>query len=164
MYDGKYSMQTLRPLTSDDIAMIAAWPAYPSEFSELDYALRENGWLAEYSRKADTWLFALEDGGDLQAFTILSKTADTAAEFRIALRADCIGKGLGRNATALTLRKGLNELGLSQIHLIVRKNNPRAARLYRSLGFIETGECRKTINAKPVAFLEMRLSKQAASD
>lgn len=152
-------MPTLRPLTADDIATIAAWPTYPPEFVELDYALRQNGWITEYSQKDDTWLYALEDCGELCAFTILSKTADTEAEFRIALRADCIGKGMGRIATALTLAKGLDELGLSLIHLIVRKANLRAAQLYRKLGFVESGECWKTINSKPVHFLVMSLRK-----
>lgn len=156
-------MPTLRPLTAIDISTIAAWPPYPPEFRQLDYALRENGWIPEYSHKANTWLYAFEDDGELLAFTILSKTEDTAAEFRIALRADCIGRGVGRLATTLTLAKGLDELGLSRIHLIVRTNNSRAAHLYRSLGFRKSGACCIVINAKPVQFLEMSLYKDSAA-
>ena len=44
-------MFTLRPITSDDIAIIREWPPYPPEFRDLDYALREGGWLDEYRRK-----------------------------------------------------------------------------------------------------------------
>lgn len=154
-------MIQLRTLVPDDIDPIRNWPPYPPEFSELDYALRRNGWLAEYRDKPDTWCFAAEQAGDLIAFTILSKTEEDAAEFRIALRADRTGQGLGNAITTLTLAKGFSEMALSRIHLIVRKNNPRAIRLYTRLGFREQGECLKSVNGKQTNFLKMELRKES---
>ena len=156
-------MIRLRKLLADDVATIAGWPAYPPEFEDLDYSLRNQGWLAEYSQRPNTWIFAVEQSGRLIAFTILSKTRDTEAEFRIALRADVIGQGLGGIITTETLAKGFGEIGLSRIHLIVRKNNPRAIRLYRRLGFTERGECWKVINEKCVHFLEMDVLRECCA-
>lgn len=88
-------MIQLRNLVPDDMVVVSGWPPYPPEFEDLDYALRNNGWLTEYRNKPDTWCFAVEQAGQLIAFTILSKTANAEAEFRIALRADRTGQGLG---------------------------------------------------------------------
>lgn len=55
----------------------------------------------------------------------------------------------------MTLARGLAEMRLSRIHLIVRKNNPRAIRLYRRLGFTECGECVKTVDGRQTSFLNM---------
>ena len=157
-------MVTLRELTAGDVALISRWPAYPSGFEDLDYALRANGWLAEYRCTPDTQCFVAETTGDAVGFTILSKTSNAEAEFRIALRADKIGQGLGKTITYLTLAKGFVEMRLDRIHLIVRKNNPRAIRLYQRLGFAERGECLKNINGTNVQFLVMDLSLDAYSN
>lgn len=156
-------MIQLRNLVPDDMGVIRGWPPYPPEFEDLDYALRNNGWLTEYRDKPDTWCFAVEQSGELIAFTILSKTGEAEAEFRIALRADRTGQGLGDTITTMTLTKGFTEIGISRIHLIVRKNNPIAIRLYARLGFAERGECYKSINGKQVLFLIMDLLKESFS-
>ncbi len=154
-------MMQLRNLTPDDVAAIGNWPPYPSDFRDLDYALRSGGWLDDYRNRPDTRCFAAEQAGELVAFTLLSKTGEAEAEFRIALRADKTGQGLGGAITAMTLAKGFGEAGLSRIHLIVRKNNPRAVRLYARLGFAERGECYKSVNGKRTHFLIMELPKES---
>jgi len=153
-------MIVLRVMGAADVATIQNWPAYPPEFVDLDYALRSNGWLDEHRHKPDTWLYVAEQTGEIIAFTILSKTSATEAEFRIALRADKIGQGLGSTLTTMTLDKGFAEIKLARIHLIVRTNNPRAIRLYKSLGFAENGDCLKKVNGKQANFLAMILSKE----
>jgi diamine N-acetyltransferase len=153
-------MIQLRNLVPDDMTAVRSWPPYPPEFGDLDYALRSNGWLTEYWNKPDTWCFAVEQAGELIAFSILSKTGEAEGEFRIALRVDRTGQGLGGAITTMTLAKGFAEIGLTRIHLIVRKNNPRAIRLYTRLGFAERGECFKNINGKQAHFLIMELLKQ----
>jgi RimJ/RimL family protein N-acetyltransferase len=140
-----------------DLAVIQNWPTYPPEFEDLDYALRDNGWLDEHRGKPDTRLYVAEQAGKIIAFTLLSRTSETEAEFRIALRADKIGLGLGSILTRMTLEKGFVEMQLARIHLIVRKNNPRAIGLYRNLGFTECGECAKHVNGQQVNFLNMAL-------
>ncbi|MFA6012478.1 MAG: GNAT family N-acetyltransferase [Desulfobacteraceae bacterium] len=153
----------IRDLEVKDSSIIASWPSYPPEFKALDYALRENGWIAEYSVKPDTRCFVVEQDGEMIAFTLLSKTGADEAEFRIAVRADCIGSGLGSSIAALTFEKGFSAMGLSRIHLIVRKSNTRAAGLYRRLGFVERGEIQKTVNGKLTDFYTMDLDKQGDS-
>jgi diamine N-acetyltransferase len=38
-----------------DIAAITHWPPCGAGFVQMDYALRENGWLEEFSEKPGTW-------------------------------------------------------------------------------------------------------------
>lgn len=128
---------------------------YPGEFADLDYALRKGGWLEEFLGRPQTWLYAAEQSGELVAFTILAATAAGEAEFRIALRPDKGGQGLGRIVAAHTLEKGFDEIGLRRIHLIVRNNNPRAIRLYQCLGFVHRGECCQVVNHRLTDFLLM---------
>ena len=147
-------MLQLRNLTVEDVAEIGRWPPYPSEFVELDYALRQNGWLDDFGFRPDAWCFAVENAGELIAFTIVSGTGRAEAEFRLALRGDRIGMGLGAEIIPLTLKKA-SDLGFTRIHLLVRKNNPRARRLYRRMGFAKRGECSRSINGLQVLFDRM---------
>lgn len=152
-------MIILREMTDEDIEAIKRWPAYTKDFELLDYALRENGWIDEYLRKSETICYVAMEGSDAIGFTILSKTKKEEAEFRIALRGDKTGQGFGRVITLMTLKKGFNELGFSCIHLIVRKNNSRAIKLYQRLGFIDKGDCMKEIHGKMVDFYIMDICK-----
>lgn len=151
-------MIKLRPLEAVDMAAIQKWPPYPPDLAELDYALRDNGWLAEHQGNPDSRAYIAEQAGEIIAFSILCQTDEEEAEFRIALRADMIGQGLGEIISSMTLAKGFSETQLACIHLIVRKNNPRAIGLYKRLGFAEHGECLKNVNGKPVNFLTMRIT------
>jgi RimJ/RimL family protein N-acetyltransferase len=144
-----------------DQASILNWPPYPLEFAELDYALRSDGWLDEFRDQPDTDIYVAELDKHIVGFTILSKTGQAAAEFRIAIRADELGHGIGKLFAATTLNSGFTKMGLSRIHLIVRKNNLRAIRLYKKLGFSISGESSKTISGKSVDFLEMIMMKPA---
>ena len=152
-------MLELRSIESGDVAIIHSWPRYPSEYDDLDYALRINGWLDEYLQKPETWIYVAKQNEEIVAFTILSKSDVASAEFRIALRPDKFGQGLGKAIASMTLRKGFNEMSLACIHLIVRKNNVRAIHLYRQLGFVEQGEVLKVANNKRVEFLAMNIFK-----
>jgi RimJ/RimL family protein N-acetyltransferase len=131
------------------------WPSYQPCFNELDYALRKRGWLSEYFGKPDTKCYAAEHSGELIGFAILSKTSETEDEFRIALKQDKTGSGYGRIITLMVLNDGFINRKINRIYLIVRKNNPMAIRLYKSIGFAERGKCIKEINGKPVDFLVM---------
>ncbi len=153
----------LRRLRAADAACIAHWPAYQGEFADLDYAVRQNGWLQEFRDKPGAHCFVAEESGEPVALMILSQTGEAEAEFRIVLRADQIGSGLGMTLASETLAIGFGELELSRIHLVVRKNNSRAIHLYERLGFLGRGECCKTFNGKPVQCLVMDLEKDHGS-
>lgn len=150
----------LRPLTADDAAAIAAWPAYPAEFAELDYALRRQGWLAEFRGQPQATLFAAELSGDLIAFTLLAMDAAGAAEFRIALHPAWAARGWGGRIAELTLQFGFADCRLQRIHLIVRQSNQRAIALYRRLGFVDQGACCRDVNGRATAFFRMELRRR----
>ncbi|HWQ19556.1 MAG TPA: GNAT family N-acetyltransferase [Methanotrichaceae archaeon] len=152
----------LREMSLDDMAIIKGWPAYPDEFEDLDYALREEGWIDEFSGKAGTTIFTGEENKIIAGFTILSKDSSigTLAEFRIAINPAMLGLGLGKELARMTLKKGFQELRLNKIYLIVRKNNRRAKQLYERLGFRYSGECQKEIHGMIVDLFEMTLEKE----
>ena len=84
-------MPALRALRESDVTQIKGWPPYPGDMGQMDYALREKGWLEECRSKPDVFVYAVEDGDELIGFTILLRTDTAEAEFRIALRADRSG-------------------------------------------------------------------------
>ena len=94
----------LRLIRTEDIAAIKKWPPYSCGFEQMDYALRDNGWLDEFRNRTNTWIFAAELKKRVIGFSLLSVTANKNAEFRIALHPDWTGKGLGIDVTLATLR------------------------------------------------------------
>ncbi|ACM20422.1 acetyltransferase and amidohydrolase, putative [Geotalea daltonii FRC-32] len=153
-------MAELRALGESDLTQIKNWPPYPGDMAQMDYALREEGWLDECLTKGEAFAYAVEEGDQLIGFTILRKTGAAEAEFRIALRADKTGLGFGGNITLQTLRIGFEKHGFSRIHLIVRKNNSRGIKLYQRIGFVDRGECRQEILGNPVDFRLMDISSE----
>lgn len=150
-------MIVLRALTAEDKELIKRWPAYQGVFAKMDYALREGGWLDEFIYQPHTFLFAAESGDQLVGFSLLALTGDADAEFRIALHPDWTGKGVGREATMCTLEIGFTLCSMKRIHLIVRKSNPPAMKLYQSMGFAICGESSHLIQGSMVEFFNMEM-------
>ncbi len=122
-------MITLRELRDEDIVIIKAWPPYPEEFSDLDYLLRDGGWLDEYRNRSGTEMFVATEGKTIIGFSLLAREPGNLAEFRIALHPGKLGQGFGKTVVLLTtLGRGFADPGIATIRLIVRKNNPRAKR------------------------------------
>lgn len=144
----------LRELQDADVAEIRQWPVYQGDMLPLDYALRSQGWLDTLRNQPGVTTLVAVVANELIGFTLLMRTG-AAAEFRIALRADKIGQGWGKTIATLTLQRGWTVLGLSRVHLIVRKRNSRAIGLYQRLGFTVCGKCRRAIQGLLVDFLEM---------
>ena len=153
-------MVRIRRLHEADVAHIRCWPPYPGDMAQMDYALRAGGWLDEFRDKPDTSLYAADDGTAMVGFSLLHWTGEREAEFRIALRPDRTGQGLGAALTLRTLAIGFAEHELARIHLIVRKNNQRGIKLYRRLGFTDCGACLKDIQGQPVAFWLMEIGRE----
>jgi diamine N-acetyltransferase len=153
-------MITLWNLIPDDIPRIKSWPPYPPEFSDLDYSLRDGGWLDEYNTKAGTEIFVAENQGRIAGFSIISNKDVNLAEFRIALHAGNIGNGMGKTLTLLTLHRGFSNSDISLIRLIVRKNNTRARKMYENLRFRHTGESTSVINGRMVEFFTMIIDRK----
>jgi diamine N-acetyltransferase len=157
---GGTGMIELRPITVDDMVEVKNWPAYSAGFEAMDYALREGGWLDEYGERPMTWIYVAVLNGQTVGFSLLSKTADGEAEFRIAIHPQWIGKGLGSQIALATLKKGFGLLNLSRVHLIVRKENHVAIKLYESIGFIRSGESTRMIQGKIIEFMDMDMSRE----
>ena len=153
-------MIELRPITAEDAAEVKSWPAYTDVFEAMDYALREGGWLDEYGGRPMTWIYTAVLNGQTIGFSLLSTTADKEAEFRVAVHPQWIGKGLGKKIALATIQKGFSQLNLTRIHLIVRKENPIAFKLYESIGFIKYGESTHVIQGKTIEFIDMDMSKE----
>lgn len=126
----------------------------------LDYSLRDGGWLDEYYRKDGVEILVAEYDRKMEGFTILSRHQDGLAEFRIALHPHRLGQGLGKTIAILTIRHGFLDPGLKEIYLIVRKNNPRAQRLYESLRFRMQGDCTEIVRGEPVTFNRMAIDRE----
>ncbi len=157
-------MIKLRPIKVEDVTEIKNWPAYVDGFEQMDYAVRENGWLDEFRKRTDAWIFIAELNEQVVGFSLLAATSENEAEFRIAIRPHLTGKGLGRKVTLATLNVGFRQLNLDRIDLIVRKNNPRAARLYECIGFVKTGESVHIIQGKRIEFTNMVMTKEKFSN
>lgn len=157
-------MIDLRPIRNEDVAEIKNWPVYVDEFEQMDYALREHGWLDEFRQRAHTWIYIAELNKQVIGFSLLSITSDGEAEFRIAIHPHRTGKGLGRQVTLATLKAGFRQLNLDRINLIVRKNNHPAAKLYESLGFAIIGASIRTIQGKRIEFIDMAMTKEKFND
>jgi RimJ/RimL family protein N-acetyltransferase len=153
-------MIELRPISPEDVAEIKNWPSYSDGFEQMDYALREHGWLDEFRQRPNTWLCTAELDKQIIGFSLLSITAAGEAEFRIAIHPHRTGKGFGKQVTLATLKTGFRQLNLDRIHLIVRKNNYPAAKLYESLGFAILGESIHTIQGKHIEFADMAMTKE----
>jgi diamine N-acetyltransferase len=153
-------MIQLRSIKPEDIAEIKKWPPYSGGFEQMDYALRDNGWLDEFRDRLGTRVYVVESSKGIIGFSLLSATADEEAEFRIAIHPAWTGKGLGREVTLATLKTGFQHLNLARIHLIVRKNNSRASKLYTSIGFVTTGESIHAIQGKDIEFIDMAMTRE----
>lgn len=151
----------LRQLTAHDTTKINHWPAYPPELAELDYALRQYGWIAEFQGKRGTCLYGVEQFGQLIAFAILAMTAPGEAEFRVALHPECVGKGMGKQVMQLVLAQGFRQHGLVRVHLLVRKKHLRAIKLYQQMGFNFCGECSLYVNRIVTGFYKMEILRNA---
>ncbi len=151
---------SLRPMRDGDVSEIENWPSYKDAFAQMDYALRQNGWLDEYFNRPGSWCYAAQTDAGIVGFALLLTRGAKDAELRIAIHPEKTRQGFGRRVMISLMEKGFSELGLDTIHLVVRKNNFSAKRLYDRLGFINRGECTLLIQNVSVEFFKMDIHKQ----
>jgi RimJ/RimL family protein N-acetyltransferase len=153
-------MHLLYPIEKNDLAAIYRWPAYEKAHAQMDYALRENGWLDTYCSGSGNACYAAKIDGVCIGFSLLIQKGPAEAEFRIAIHPDYLGSGYGGKIMEETLVAGFAERQLETITLIVRKNNPIAQRLYEKRGFILEGETTEIIQGEPTDFYVMKMRKE----
>lgn len=147
-------MIILKEMTNEHIQIIKKWPKYPPDFAELDYALRDGGWLDFDFYRAFS---AIEDN-KIIGFTILWKEVESIT-IAIALHGHEIGKGLGYVVLYKTLQKCFSEYECEKVFLDVRKNNLQAKRLYDKVGFKVVSEHVMEVNGVMVPFFKMFIEK-----
>lgn len=83
---------------------------------------------------------AVYDGGTMVGFTMYAVEEGTGWLIRLMVDAAHQGRGLGRAATWEVIRRLRADPAVVRIRLSCVQGNEGAAGLYRSLGFVETGE------------------------
>ncbi len=78
---------------------------------------------------------AISEQGEYLGTVSLKNIDGVSAEYAIALRQKCIGKGVAKHATMLILHKAFYELSLEKVYLNVLEQNERAQRFYKKMGF-----------------------------
>lgn len=151
-------MLTLIPIDTVDIGAIGRWPRYKGIHAQMDYALRENGWLATYGAVAGNHCYAAMVDDVCVGFSLLIQNRPGSAEFRTAVHPDHLGAGYGGEILRQTLTIGFTVHNLQTITLIVRKNNPIAQHLYVGHGFTPCGETTETIQGQCIDFLMMQIN------
>jgi RimJ/RimL family protein N-acetyltransferase len=151
---------SLRPMRDGDVSAIRGWPPYQDAYAQMDYALRLNGWLDEYYTRPGSWCYIAESDGKTVGFSLLLKTGAQNAELRIALHPAKTGLGLGGRIMMSVMETAFSQLGFDTIHLVVRKNNFPAIRLYERLGFRNRGDCTLFIQGMPVEFFKMDIDRR----
>lgn len=137
---------SLRPFRPEDLArtrawvadpeiarwILPAWPLLPSSWDE---------WLRRVYTSWDSVHFAivLSEGrhiGNCSLHTI--RWEEGVAEVGIVLgEKDCWGRGYGPEALRLLLGYAFGQLGLRKVVLHVHRENRRAIRAYKKVGFVE---------------------------
>lgn len=146
----------LRPLAQTDFATTLVWHRTRDlRTSVLGYPLpvtQENAaeWyakvLADQSQRAASFAVSPLESDEMLGLIRLSGIdwVVRSAEFSIVLgAAEARGRGIGREASALILRYGFDDLNLNRAYLRVAADNQPAIGLYRKLGFQQEGVCRQ---------------------
>jgi ribosomal protein S18 acetylase RimI-like enzyme len=109
-------------------------------FSRTDQATMEQVVEAALEGR-DLSLVALEPGDEVIAHLFFRDVSRRIPHLGIGVRDDYQGHGLGTALLAHLVALGRSALGKEAIGLTVMKENERAVRLYRQLGFEVVGEC-----------------------
>ncbi|MEV6103765.1 GNAT family protein [Streptomyces sp. NPDC051940] len=106
-------------------------------------------WCASRAGQPDRLDLAVEDRGTgdfLGELALLRVDPhNESAAFRIALREDRCGKGIGSEAIGLVLGHAFGEVGLHRVWLEVFAFNHRAIRAYEKAGFVREGVQREAL-------------------
>lgn len=133
-FGGADLARTRRWVADPEVArwILPAWPLLPSSWEE---------WLQRVYTSPDSLHFAiiLNDGRHIGNVGLHSiRWGEKTAEVGIVLgEKDCWGQGYGPEALRLLARYAFEELGLEKLVLHVHKENVRALRAYRKVGFRE---------------------------
>jgi RimJ/RimL family protein N-acetyltransferase len=116
--------------------------------------------LREYQRDGETALFVADDGVELVGYLLARgghlRRIQHVVEIVVGVRARAQGKGIARSLFAAAEAWAVAR-GVTRLELGVLVTNPRALRLYESLGFVREGVRRQAvrIDGEPVDSITM---------
>lgn len=149
----------IREYKNEDKKVINNWPKYSYGDMQIDYAVRENGWIEQYLKYPNDKIYIGMENSEILGFTILHYNKNSEVEFLIMIKSTKIGQGYGKKLSIMTLNKCFTELDLEKVSLAVRKDNKKAMELYDRLGFYYTGGCIRKIEGVDIEFFNMELSR-----
>jgi RimJ/RimL family protein N-acetyltransferase len=106
------------------------------------------------------WFIVLDDEDEIGTIWFESKDQDMKSyDLGIYLnRVDLFGKGIGRKVICSAMNTILSGMDVQEIYLDVRRENIRAIRCYKKLGFETIRECEKVTPSGTIKFRRMQLS------
>lgn len=146
----------IRKLSIEDKKEIKNWK-YDEQYSEFNYALKDNGWIDTYCCGEDTLCFSCKESNSLIGYFIFIEKNNN--EFRILINPKYLGKGFGKKIVEEALEMGFKELEFNEINLIVRKHHNVAIKLYETYGFKIIGETTEIIDGSKIDFYKMIKTK-----
>jgi diamine N-acetyltransferase len=137
----------LRPLSASDLRMTLAWRNrydIRKSFFHSDIITMEShiSWFERYSHREDDYVFIIEERtsgrpiGQLSLYHI--DFYGHCAEFGRLMIGEDDARGLGhaKEATAMLVRAGFDDMGMVEIYLEVYAQNSAAIAVYKSCGFV----------------------------
>jgi len=133
-----------KPATAEELERIRSW-RYEGAYAAFNYAMQDNGWFDTFREDR---IYTVEKDRRIVGVFFLIACGEGVWEYRILLHPRELGKGLGREITRAALIEA-RCLGIEELTLLVRVDHDVAHRLYRSVGFVETGKVRECIGGEP---------------
>jgi RimJ/RimL family protein N-acetyltransferase len=145
----------LRPLREDDADHLFRWindrelVAFNAPFTPVSRE-HHDAWFRRIRGRGDVRIFGIEESssgrlvGSCQLLNIQPDAGTADLQIRIGER-DAWSRGLGTHAVQALLSFGHRDLGLRQVSLSVRADNPRAIRMYEKCGFVSVGIVRAAV-------------------
>lgn len=153
---------TLRPIHADDATSIDRLIREDDEIGRLTGSIHNSTEEAQsmsveelremygaWARATDRLVLGVIDNasGDLVGEVVLNDwdRSNRSCGLRTLIGEVGRGRGLGTEATRLTVRYGLGSMGLHRIALEVYDFNPRARHVYEKVGFVHEGTGREAL-------------------
>lgn len=139
---------TIRPLAEEDAKTSYKWRNDKEVFElttavydhEISYDMELN-WIRRVIANKNDYRCAIDVDGHYVGNIYLTEINEECAEYHIFIGdKDYWGKGVAKEASKQILSYAFSRFNLSYVYLNVKKENEKAIRLYKSLGFIMVEE------------------------
>ncbi len=147
-----------RPVTPSDIEKFPVWYERIGG-AELFSNFIPSTYVSFEASRDLLWFIILDDGDEIGTIWFERKDADVRSyDLGIYLnRIELFGKGMGKRAIQSAIDTIVRTKGIRTIYLDVRRENVRAIRCYKSLGFETLYEGEKETGSGKIKYKRMRL-------